>query len=160
MRQRPLGIGFKYARELDDLLAKSDVITLHLPLNDGTRHILSHQEFAKMKPGVYLLNTARGGLIDTDALAEALESGQVAGAGLDVLEEEDALDDELELLAKNSASKDQLETVLRDHALIEMPNVLITPHNAFNSNEAVLRILDTTVENIKAFASGSLQNVV
>lgn len=152
-------IGFSYA-ELRDLLAQSDVISLHLPLNTNTQHFLSSSEFAQMKEGVYLLNTARGGLIDTDALVEALESGKVAGAGLDVLEEEEALDDELELLADASTQKDRLLTVLQDHSLIEMPNVLITPHNAFNSQEAVLRILDTTVENIKAFEAGNPQNVV
>lgn len=153
-------IGFAYAAELDDLLVQADVISLHLPLNNNTQHFLSAAEFAKMKAGVYILNTARGGLIDTDALVEALESGKVAGAGLDVLEEEEALDDELELLAEESTSKDQLETILQDHALIEMPNVLITPHNAFNSNGAILRILDTTVENIKSFEAGNPENVV
>lgn len=152
-------IGFSYT-QLDNLLAISDIISLHLPLNEHTQHFLSTREFAKMKEGVYLLNTARGGLINTGALVEALESGRVAGAGLDVLEEEQVLDDELELLAAGSASKDQLETILQDHSLIEMPNVLITPHNAFNSNEAILRILDATVENIKSFQAGNLQNVV
>lgn len=152
-------IDFTYA-ELDKLLAASDVISLHLPLNTNTQHFLSTEEFAQMKDGVYLINTARGGLIDTDALVAALKSGQVAGAGLDVLEEEEVLDDELQLLTDPSTYKDRLLTVLQDHALIEMPNVLITPHNAFNSEGAILRILDTTIENVTAFASGSPQNVV
>lgn len=152
-------IGFEYV-ELDELLATADVITLHLPLNEHTRHFLSTEEFAKMKAGVYLLNTARGGLIDTDALIQALRSGKVAGAGLDVLEEEQFLDDELELLTEPSPSREHLLTVLQNHLLIEMSNVLITPHNAFNSREAILRILETTVENIRAFKQHAPINVV
>lgn len=152
-------IGFGYA-ELEDLLSSSDVISLHLPLNTNTQHFLSFSEFAKMKEGVFLINTARGGLINTDALIEALKSGKIAGAGLDVLEEEEVLDDELQLLTDSSTQKDRLLTVLQDHALIEMPNVLITPHNAFNSEGAILRILDTTLENIRSFQAGHPVNVV
>ena len=152
-------IGFEYA-ELDELLSRADVLSLHLPLNKRTEHILGRREFSKMKDGAYLINTARGSLVDTDALVEALHSGKIAGAGLDVLEEETILDDEMQLLTEPSVHKDRLITALQDHILIEMSNVLITPHNAFNSTEAILRILDTTIENIDSFASGSPVNVI
>ena len=80
-------LGFEYVA-LDDLLRRSDIITLHLPLLPSTQHLLNREAFAKCKRGALVINTARGGLIDTDALIEALDSGVIAGAGIDVLEEE------------------------------------------------------------------------
>lgn len=151
-------IGFAYV-PLEGLLATADVISLHLPLNDHTAHILNAESFSKMKKGVYLINTARGGLIDTNALVVALKSGQVAGAGLDVLEGEEFLKEEMELIGKVEY-KEQLLTILEDHVLMEMENVIVTPHNAFNSQEAVERILAATAENIIGFNSGSVQNQV
>lgn len=151
-------IGFNYV-DIDNLYAKSDVISLHLPLNEHTTHIINTDSIAKMKNGVYLINTARGGLIDTAALLEGLRSGKISGAGLDVLEGEDFLKEEINLIG-NPSYKDQLLTLLTDHVLMEMENVIITPHNAFNSSEALTRILQTTVENIDAFEQGAPQNLV
>ena len=151
-------IGFEY-RDLPGILKIADVISLHLPLNEHTRHILDKDEFNAMKDGVYILNTARGELINTDALIEALKSGKVAGAGLDVLEEEGAIGEEVELLLGHKKAK-ELCVILENHVLMKMDNVIITPHNAFNSQEAIERILQTSVENIRGFVDGKPVNVV
>ena len=152
-------LGFSYA-SLDDLLARSDIVTLHVPYNAHTHHLLNAASIQKMKKGAYLINTARGAVVETSALVEALSSGQLAGAALDVLEEEGDLTDELKLIAGPQANREELATILRNHYLISHPRVIVTPHIAFNTDEAIRRILDTTAENIKAFAAGSPQNVV
>lgn len=152
-------IGFEYA-SMDELLKKSDIITLHVPYNKHTHHLLNEKAFAKMKKGVYIVNTSRGGVIDTDALVKALQSGVVAGAGLDVLEEEGEIKEERNLLSEAFKRRSELRTLLEDHLLMKMPNVIITPHNAFNSREALERIMHATAENIKAFNSGKPINVV
>ena len=92
-------LGFEYA-SMDRLLAESDIVTLHCPLNAATHHLLGREQFAKMKRGSLVINTARGGLVDTDALVEALESGKLAGAGLDVLEGEELIKEEKQLLQR------------------------------------------------------------
>ncbi len=145
--------------DLPELFHQSDIITLHVPYNKETHHLINKRSIKQMKKGVYIINTARGGLIDTDALLAGLVSGQIAGAGLDVLEGENFIQDELELLDKE-ISKENLETLLHDHILIKMDNVIVTPHNAFNSREAIIRILDTTADNIVAFIEGKPQNIV
>lgn len=144
---------------LDRLLKESDVISLHLPHNKQTHHLLNGKNIRKIKSGAYVINTARGGLIETKALAKALAGGQLSGAGLDVLEEEGLIKEEVQLLDRRT-SRQELSTVLHDHILLKMDNVIVTPHNAFNSNEALQRILDTTVENIKAYLAGRPQNLV
>lgn len=151
--------GFEYA-SMDELLKRADVITLHVPYNKHTHHLLNEKAFAKMKKGVYIINTSRGGVIDTDALVKALQSGVVAGAGLDVLEEECEIKEEKTLLTKKFKATCNLRTLLEDHILMKMPNVVITPHNAFNSKEALERIMHATVENINAFERGKPLNVV
>lgn len=151
-------VGFQYA-SLDDIYQQADIISLHLPLNEHTQHILNNEAFDKMKDGVYIINTARGGLIDSGALIEALKVGKVAGAGLDVLEGEDVLMDELDLIA-DPKLKDKMLTLLENHILMDMENVIVTPHNAFNSNEALARIFETTVANIRAFVAGEPTNLV
>jgi D-lactate dehydrogenase len=135
------------------------VISLHCPLTAETRHLIGKQAFKKMKKGVYLINTARGGLIGTDALLWALDEGIVAGAGLDVLEEEEAIREERELLSGRFDGH-KLRAVLRNHALAKHERVIITPHIAFNSREAVGRILETTLENISAYLAEAPSNVV
>ena len=150
--------GFQYV-EWEKLLRGADIITLHLPLNEKTYHLLGEKEFAQMKEGVYLINTARGGLIDTSALIKALETGKVAGAGLDVLEEEDLLQEDIALLTERE-KKEKLLNLIANHWLMHQNNVIITPHNAFNSHEAIQRILKTTVANIRTFLQGKPQNVV
>jgi D-lactate dehydrogenase len=151
-------LGFEYVA-LDELFARADVISLHCPLTPATRHLIGKSAFQKMKWGVTLINTARGGIIDTDALLWALDTGIVASAGLDVLEEEEAVREERELLTGHfDAAK--LQAVLCNHVLANDERVIITPHIAFNSQEAVARILHTTVENIAAYLTQAPINVV
>jgi D-lactate dehydrogenase len=113
-----------------------------------------------MKRGVILINTARGSVIDVQALVHAISNGKVRAAGLDVLPEEPVIREEAELL--RSATRDEYDktALLADHILLRLSNVVITPHSAFNTREAIQRILDTTVENIGAFVLGAKQNVV
>ena len=151
-------LGFEYVG-LDELLAHSDVVSLHCPLTPATQHLIGKPAFQKMKSGVTLINTARGGLIDTEALLWALDAGIVAGAGLDVLEEEEAVREERELLSGRFDGA-KLQAVLRNHVLAKHERVIITPHIAFNSCEAVERILQTTVENISAYLAAAPSNVV
>ncbi len=151
---------FSYKQNLDDLLSASDIITLHAPLNDHTYHLINADNIYKIKKGAYLINTARGALIDTDSLVKALKEKHLAGAALDVLEEEGAIKEELELLTSGKVESHNIKTLLQNHILIDMPNVIITPHNAFNSQEALQRILNTTIENIKGFIAGNPQNIV
>lgn len=150
-------LGFQYAG-LDDLLANADVISLHAPYNAKTHHLINRDNIAKIKPGSLLINTARGGLIDTKALVWALDKGILGGAGLDVLEGEELIADELEVLS--AASKKILATLVSNHVLLNRENVVITPHIAFYSREAVDRIWETTIANIKAYIAGRPENVV
>lgn len=152
-------LNFEYVT-LDALLKESDVITLHAPYNKKTHHLLNADNIKLIKHGAVLVNTARGGLIDTVALVAALEKGILAGAGLDVLEEESYIKEETEPLSEEYKKKFDLRTLLADHILIQRHDVIITPHNAFNSQEAIMRILDTTVENIKGYLDGKVINEV
>jgi D-lactate dehydrogenase len=145
-------LGFAYAT-LEQLLAESDVVTLHCPLTDQTRHLLGRPQFAAMKPGAYLINTSRGGLVDTDALIEALETGKLSGAGLDVLEGEELIKEEKQLL-QQPLDVERLRTAVRNRVLLSREDVVFTPHNAFNSREALIRILDVTLANLEAFRAG------
>src|SRR3989344_879826 len=141
-------LGFKYTN-LKNLLKKSDIITLHVPYNKSTHHMINESSIKQMKEGIYLINTSRGAVIDTTALVKALKSKKIAACALDVLEEEEDIKEEFQLLKPEfkQQSKEQLTTILEDHVLMSLDNVVITPHNAFNSKEALLRILNTTIEN-------------
>lgn len=150
-------LGFRFVT-LEALLSESDIITLHLPLLPETKHFLNEEKFEKMKNGVVIINTSRGSIIDTKALVAALDSGKVAAAGLDVLEGEPLLHEEKEIFSRK-LKKEDLLVALEDRILFEKPNVLITPHNAFNSREALMRILETTEENIYGFLKGSPKNL-
>ena len=152
-------IGFEYAGT-EELLAKSDIITLHAPDNESTHHLINSKNINLIKKGAYLINTARGGLVETQALLKALSDRTLAGVGLDVLEEEFLIKEEAQLLSREFPKTCDLKTALRNHILLQQKNVIITPHNGFNSNEALMRILDTTVENIAGFMAGKLQNMV
>lgn len=143
-------LGFQYV-SLDELLANSDVISLHLPYNESTHHIINSQNISKIKKGVVIINTARGALLETEALVKALNDGTIGGYGADVLEEEGIIKDERAFLLYGHPEEHNLKTALANHVLIDMPNVIITPHNAFNTKEALQRILDTDIENIKSF---------
>jgi len=152
-------IGFTYM-PLEALLAQSDVVSLHAPYSTETHHLMNTERFAMMKRGAILVNTARGALIDTQALLKALQDGVVSGAGLDVIEEECFVREESELMGKEFPKKCDLGAVVGNHMLIARNDVIITPHIAFNSREAVERILATTVENIAGFIAGEPINTV
>ncbi|MFB6241422.1 MAG: NAD(P)-dependent oxidoreductase [Candidatus Nanosalina sp.] len=139
-------LGFMYV-STEDLVEKADIITIHCPLTDETRHLLSEDEFEKMD-GTLIVNTARGEVIDTEALIEALENGNVEAAGLDVLEEECYIEDDIEYLGDLEEKCDP-QIILEDHILMNRDDVLITPHNAFNSREAMERIEETTLSNLR-----------
>lgn len=145
---------------LDELLSNSDIISLHCPYTPETHHLINKNNISKIKPGAYLINTARGSIVETEALVWALEQKILAGAGLDVLEEEGEIKDELFALVKKNPNREELKTLIENHILMKMPNVLITPHNAFNSQEALERILNTTLENILSFINGMPQNKI
>lgn len=151
--------GFSYV-DMDALLEKSDVISLHVPGTEKTKGLIGKEAFDKMKDGAILINTARGPVVDTDALLDALASGKLKAAGLDVLPEEPVLREEAELLRVYFTQKHDLDTLLADHILLRMRNVVITPHTAFNTREAVQRILDTSLENIEGYLRGKPPNVV
>jgi glycerate dehydrogenase len=125
--------------ELDELFSQSDVVSLHCPLTPQTERLVNRARLALMKPTAFLINTSRGGLIDEPALAEALRSGGLAGAGLDVL---------------------SVEPPPHDHPLLTAPNCYITPHIAWATAAARKRLLAAVVENVQAFLAGRPQNVV
>jgi D-lactate dehydrogenase len=145
---------------LGELLGRSDFITLHCPATPETNHTINRNNISLIKTGAFLINTARGSLVETEALVQALRSGKLAGAALDVLEEEGEIKDELNFLAAPHPQAEVLRNMLYNHILMDMPNVLISPHNAFNSQEALERILKSTIETIQNFAKGKAINVI
>ncbi len=149
---------FKYVSK-NKLLTESDIISLHVPLFDSTLHMINRSAIKKMKPGVVLVNTARGALIEPEALVWGLETGQVSAAGLDVLEEENNITHHEQLLSGKVSPQDEHDTLM-DNIIIDHPNTIVTPHNAFNSIEALQRIIDTTIENVKSYLAGEIQNDV
>ncbi len=172
-------LGYTYT-SLDELLRRSHVLTLHVPLTPATIHLLDRDAFAKCREGVIVINTARGGVIDTEALLEALDSGRVASAGLDVLEDErvfqkaasHVITDQIiaflhadptspeERHQRDPERLEELRSLNRNEALLARPDVVFTPHVAFNSNEAVERIDQVTIENIRAFLAGEPINTI
>ncbi len=146
---------------LDELLTNSDIISVHVPSTKENIHLLDEKEFEKMKNGVVIINTARGEIMNTQALYNALLSGKVAAAGLDVVECEDILTNQDVFLQKDECKNNTcLRKTLLNHRLLTMPNVIVTPHVAYDTKEAIERILDTTIDNIKSFFSGKIQNNV
>lgn len=151
-------LGFEYV-PLDVLLRGSDIVSLHTPYSAKTHHLINKENIRLFKKGALLINTARGGLVDTTALTWALDNGLLGGAGLDVLEEEELIREEEQLLRKDFPVE-KMKTVLENHILLHRENVVITPHIAFDSREALERILNTTLQNIESFLEGKPQNVV
>lgn len=127
--------------DLDTILTESDVITLHVPLTPETRNMIGRDELAKMKPHALLINTARGGLVDEAALADALKAGTIGGAGFDVVVQEPPKEG----------------NILCD---LDLPNLIVTPHVAWASKEAMQILADQLVDNVEAFVAGKPQNVV
>lgn len=144
--------GIEYL-SLARVLHKSDVISLHLPYSDKTHHVINLKNYKTIKKGCVLINTARGGLIETAALVKGIKDKTFVGLGLDVCEDELALKSSL-------AARKQSHLLKQNLQLLRFPNVFITPHNAFNSIEALTRILDTSVDNVKGFLRGTPTNVV
>ncbi len=150
---RATELGFTYVT-LPELAAQSDVVTLHVPYLPETHHLINAPLFAQMKTGVIIINTARGEVIDTLALVEALKSGKVAGAGLDVLEGERELHKEGNLIKMQVSEGHDLRPLIGDHMLMDMPNVIVTPHLAFHSKEADMDRVSRAVAAITAYSKG------
>lgn len=148
----PLGVDFVGWSEL---LERSEILSLHVPLTPDTHHLLDDNAFARIKPGVVLLNTARGGLIDEDALLRALDRGTVSAACLDVLEHEGSAAPEAPMGCGGLGCDRGWQST---HPLLRHPRVLATPHVGFNTREAVARILHETVGNILAWQAGQPRN--
>lgn len=139
--------------DFDTLLSQADVISLHCPLNNSTRHIINAKNIEKMKKGVFIVNTSRGALIDSEALLYGLLNEKIGGACLDVYEEES------ELFYEDNSSSIVRDDILT--RLICLPNVIVTSHQGFLTKEALTNIALTTMENISEFfADGSLDNAV
>jgi len=149
---------FEYA-SLDEVLAQSDVVSLHVPLLPATRHMINRETIAQMRKGALLINTARGELVDTDALLDALSSGHLGGAGLDVIEGEERIGDEAQM-AGSGAPREDLAVAVQRYALLNRDDVVLTPHMAFYSREALHRLMEVTCNNIRAFLEGNPQNTV
>lgn len=145
---------------LEELLASSDVVTVHVPYLESTHHLLNAQNMRRMKRGSVLINTSRGPVVETRGIIEALDAGILRGAGLDVLEEEGVIKDEMHFLAHGRTEGHDLKVMLMNHVLIDRPNVIITPHSAFNTQEALARIMETTLHNIARFLEGEPVHVV
>ena len=140
-RSRHEGVGscnLKYT-SLDELMKSSDVISLHCPLTEVTKGIINKDNIAKMKDGVIIINTARGGLIAENDLKDALVSGKVAGAGCDVVSE---------------------EPIKADNPLLSAPNIILTPHIAWAPKEARIRLMDIAVNNLSELLKGNPVNIV
>ena len=126
--------------DLDTLLAECDIVSLHTPLNDGTRGLINGERLAKMKPNAVLINTSRGPVVDSAALAEALNSGKIAGAGIDVFEGE--------------------PPIPADHPLLTAKNAIATPHIGFATKEALVKRAVIVFDNIVKWMAGTPQNVM
>ncbi len=151
--------GIRYL-PLEELLSVSDVVMLHVPANPQTRHLLNRGNLPLMKQGSVLINTSRGSVVETEAIVKALAEGRLRGAGLDVFEEEAVVRDELHLLARGDIKEEEYRLLVANHVLVDHPGVIVTPHSAYNTDEALARIMDTTVQNVQSILSGAPINVV
>lgn len=153
-------LGFAY-RGFEQLLSEADVLTLHVPATSNTHCLISDRELSRMKRGAILINTARGNIIDIEALVRALADGRLRGAGLDVLPQEPLIREEAAIFHQDAATDvEDFKALVANHVLLRFPNVIVTPHNAYNTEAALQRILSTTIANIEAFERGAPQNVV
>lgn len=138
--------GVTLVDSVDELYAQADILSLHVPLTPETHHMIDAAAMGRMKRGVILINTSRGGLVDSSALIHCLKSGRIGGVGMDVYELEEGV-----------FFEDLSQTVLQDDVLARLttfPNVLITSHQGFLTHEALANIADTTLENVHAFERG------
>jgi D-lactate dehydrogenase len=150
--------GVQYV-SLDDLYKNSDIISLHAPYTGKNYHMVNEEAFNKMKDGVIIVNTARGELIDTNALLKALEDKKIGGVGIDVLESEEIMLRERKYaLEANDVDKKALADTLMNETMINMPNVIVTPHCAYETIEAVYKSLDLTMDDIKSYLNQNIVN--
>ncbi len=152
-------LGFRYV-PLPELLGSADIISLHAPYNPKTHNTINSQNLGLIKKQPLLINTSRGGLIETEALIKALDEHVISGAGIDVIEGEELLfnlEDQRMAKACNCQKHFQLINALN---ILKRDNVIFTPHMAFNSKEAIMRIVNTTIDNIEAFMVGKPVNIV
>lgn len=152
--------GVEFVNSIDQILERSDVITFHCPLTPETKHIVNNDNYKKIKKGAILVNTARGGIVSTEALLRALEEGYLSGVGLDVFEEELALEEPNVFLEPGFRDSHNLSEIIEQHLLVARDDVILTPHNAYNTYEAVRRILNTSIQNIQKFFAGDSQNII
>ena len=151
-------LGFKYV-SFDDILTRSDILSLNVPHNEHTHHLINSGNIEKIKKGAVLINTSRGGVVETDALIKAIDNGIISGAGLDVIEGEELIKEEKQVIHDEN-KPEEIQTLTKDHKLLNKENVVYTPHIAFYSQEALERIINTTIENIKSFTKGETKNIV
>ncbi len=138
-RVRPEALALGTSKSLDEVLAEADILTLHCPLNDETRGLINRETIGKMKDGAILINTARGPVVDYEALGEALESGKIRGAGVDVFEGEPPIPE--------------------DHILFRYENVITTPHVAFATRESMVKRANIAFDNVLCYLKGEPKNV-
>lgn len=150
--------GFRYV-PFDELLESADAISIHAALTPHTHHLFDREAFRRIKRGAILINTARGPIVDSEALCEALHAGWLAGAGLDVFEGEELLKDEAMLLHAGLTDQ-QLRQLAFSHVLLRHDNVVMTPHAAFFTREGVDRLVEASLENIDVFLAGRPRNLV
>lgn len=144
----------------EELLGQSDFITFHVPLTPETNHMLNMQNMHLVKKGAFIVNASRGSVIETEALVELLQQKIVRGAALDVLEGECEIHEERELLSEKFLADCDMKTQLLDHQLLLRDDVIVTPHNAFHSEESIKEIIKTSIEDITSFLSGTVVNQV
>lgn len=149
----------EYTDTLAELMRRSDIVSLHVPLTESTYHMINEDVIDHMRDGAVIINTSRGELIDTDALYKALRSGKLGGAGLDVIEGEEHIQEDIELLYEHK-NPDIIRQIYRDREIFKMENVVFTPHSGFNSKEAKRRLLKESAANIKAFIEGNPKNTI
>ena len=152
-------LGFSYG-SLIDVLTAADVLTIHVPATMETARLISDPEFSAMKPGAVLVNTSRGSVVDTAALVRALSAGKLRAVGLDVLPQETVIREEAEIFRREPAPAVDLKELVASHVLLHSDKVVVTPHTAYDTDEAVHRIIESTIANIEAFATGTPTNVV
>lgn len=159
-KEAQVTLGFRYV-SLQELCTTSDIITLHSPLTKENHHLLGDEQFSSMKNGVYIINTARGELIDTKALIVGLDTGKIAGCALDVVEGEELLKEHCKITNIQAREPHELlQESFYINTLLSHPRVIITPHIAYNTKEAVARINNTTADNLVSFLSGTIINAV
>lgn len=144
--QKNVDNSFVYTKSLEQIYQESDIISIHMPATDDNYHQFNHEVFEQMKDTAILINTARGSIVDTDDLTFGLQSGEIAGAGIDTIENESA-----DLQDSRSTKKVSDPDVLK---MSMMPNVLITPHSAFHTSEAVKNMIDISLGNLETMVTG------